>query len=92
MKYPCEPWVEKIKDQTRRITRKAVKFGILIPNDCEVCGNAAQPHHTDYTRPLDVLWLCSEHHGMWHSEYGRFMNSPSIPIKNYDQLMEAKRK
>lgn len=29
---------------------------------CQVCGGeASQAHHDDYTRPLDVMWLCASH-------------------------------
>jgi len=41
----------------------ALRKGKLIRLPCEVCG--AQPvhaHHDDYSRKLDVRWLCVEHH------------------------------
>ena len=57
------------------MVEKAIKRGILVPEPCEVCGAAgtmgdgrrrAQAHHDDYTKPLDVRWLCQEHHHAWH--------------------------
>lgn len=37
--------------------------GKLHPQPCEVCGAApAQVHHDDYTKPLEVRWLCLPHH------------------------------
>lgn len=38
--------------------------GRLVPEPCEACGSTAnvEMHHDDYTRPLDVRWLCRPHH------------------------------
>lgn len=46
----------------------AVFFGDLVPKPCEVCGakEEIQAHHTDYLRPLDVTWLCRQHHSAVH--------------------------
>lgn len=41
----------------------AVKTGKLTKSACEVCGDkAADAHHDDYGKPLDVRWLCHTHH------------------------------
>lgn len=35
----------------------------LIPKPCEVCGRLeVEAHHNTYEDPLDIRWLCSEHH------------------------------
>jgi hypothetical protein len=44
---------------------KAVRTGKLIrPTICERCGKDCKPDgaHTDYSKPLDVLWLCRRCH------------------------------
>ena len=43
----------------------AVRDGKLIKQPCEVCGDVkVQAHHDDYGKPLEVRWLCQEHHGL----------------------------
>jgi hypothetical protein len=42
----------------------AVRDGVLIKQPCEVCGEAEDihAHHDDYSKPLEVRWLCNKHH------------------------------
>ena len=47
--------------------RKAIKNGLLIRMDC-FCGKKAHAHHEDYSKPLDVVWLCAFHHKQVHSK------------------------
>ncbi len=48
---------------------KAIRDGFLHRQPCEVCGreNGVEAHHDDYTRTLDVRWMCRSHHRLWHS-------------------------
>ena len=48
---------------------RAVRKGSLVkPNKCSLCGNAGriEAHHSDYSKPLDVIWLCCECHKRAH--------------------------
>lgn len=43
--------------------KKAVISGKVIRGCCEVCGDIkTDGHHTDYEKPLEVMWLCRKHH------------------------------
>ena len=45
----------------------ALRDGRIHRQPCEVCKNPkAEAHHDDYNKPLDVRWLCDEHHKQHH--------------------------
>jgi len=47
----------------------AVRDKRLIKQPCAVCGSLkVEAHHTDYSRPLDVIWLCRGHHLEQHGK------------------------
>lgn len=50
---------------------KARREGILIPLPCAVCGSPnSVAHHEDYSKPLEVVWLCQKHHVARHRKLG----------------------
>ena len=52
-----------------------LRDGKLYKSPCEICGNpVAHAHHDDYSKPLDVRWLCTTHHTEWHKH-----NTPLRP-------------
>jgi len=47
----------------RNSVSKALRDGILEKQPCEVCGSFhVEAHHNDYSKPLEVHWLCRKHH------------------------------
>lgn len=66
-------------DRAQNILEKAVQKGIVVPKGtCELCGKTPKPmkdgrsriqaHHTDYNKPLEVMWLCQKCHHAWHKK------------------------
>lgn len=56
-------------EQTRahKVVGNAVKDGRLVKKPCECCGDEkAEAHHDDYSKPLDVRWLCRKCHKKHH--------------------------
>ena len=63
-------WYAKNRDRlrVREAVKYALKSGKLVKTACHVCGkDNVEGHHPDYSRPLDVVWLCREHHLQIHS-------------------------
>lgn len=55
--------------KARRAVRQAVLNGTLKRLPCEVCGEPkTHGHHDDYSKPLDVRWLCPKHHVEHHNK------------------------
>lgn len=54
------------KVTARSALNHAIRDGRLSRQPCEVCGGAAQAHHHDYSKPLEVRWLCRAHHAEEH--------------------------
>jgi hypothetical protein len=48
--------------------RRALLSGLLKKQPCAVCGSTKfiHAHHEDYSKPLEVIWLCSKHHRQVH--------------------------
>lgn len=45
----------------------AILNGTLVRQPCEVCGKErVDAHHDDYSKPLEVRWLCRGHHMEHH--------------------------
>ena len=64
MRYP-----ERMR--ARKITTNAIARGKLIQQPCVVCGIPdSHAHHEDYSRPLEVIWLCAQHHRELHQDKG----------------------
>lgn len=58
-----------VKAVAHAVFHKAVRRGVIAPQPCIICGKAkAEGHHENYSRPLEVIWLCKSHHMMRHGK------------------------
>lgn len=62
---------EKIKEQKKHLVYRKLhtelRAGRIVRKVCEKCGgDKTQAHHDDYSKPLDVRWLCPKHHAEHH--------------------------
>lgn len=57
-----------LKAACRQRTNVAISRGKLKRGDCMVSGcnsgEKIEAHHKDYSKPLEVMWLCRGHHVM----------------------------
>lgn len=76
LKKSKEKWISnnRVKRATHISVGNALTKGLLKkPNKCEECGKEGgriNGHHDDYTKPLEVRWLCCLCHTKWHKENG----------------------
>ena len=60
----------KEKSKAHSAVSGAIKSGKLVRLPCSDCGETnTEAHHYAYDMPLDVIWLCSKHHGQLHREH-----------------------
>ncbi|MBW7392000.1 hypothetical protein [Escherichia coli] len=65
------------RQQARWSVKRAIKSGKLCrPTTCQKCNSKCHPdaHHCDYSKPLEVMWLCKACHVEWHKH-----NKPIYP-------------
>ena len=54
------------KTKARGIVNDAIRYGKLKSKHCIRCGAKAHAHHSDYSKPLKIKWLCPIHHATEH--------------------------
>lgn len=72
------------KYQAQRAAQKAIRNGLLIRENCEICNKSnTHAHHEDYSKPLEVKWLCPTCHSNLHNKerekYYEINKNPLIP-------------
>jgi hypothetical protein len=55
-----------------------VRSGKIVRHPCVICDEKkVEGHHWDYSKPLDVFWLCRAHHVAVHDR----RNLPAYVIR-----------
>lgn len=53
----------KAKAIARAYLKTYVNRGKIKKLPCSTCGDEnSEAHHDDYSKPLEVIWLCRKHH------------------------------
>ena len=66
-----------LKKRAQSAVNHAIRDGKLLkPTECSECNatGTIQAHHCDYSKPLEVMWLCQICHIDWHKEHGTDLN------------------
>lgn len=89
---------DPLKQKARQETQKTIKAGLLVsPDRCEGCQKEWElyrdgtplrhVHHLDYSRPLDILWLCPDCHSKRHRSPQRRLREGLISKEEHDRLI-----
>jgi Protein of unknwon function (DUF3310) len=76
----------KLKRKAHGEVGYAIQIGKLVRQPCERCGTTEHvvAHHEDYSKPLDVVWLCKYHHKERHLEIDKEnKNKPKPDMINH---------
>ena len=84
----AEKWPER--EKARRMTLQAIRNGSLVRQPCEKCTaiEKVEAHHDDYSKPLDIRWLCSACHDAHHTEERRLERARRAATKARDRKAE----
>ena len=77
---------QKMKDNARSYLNVYIQRGIITKQPCRECGSYAEAHHPDYSKPLDVIWLCRKHHMELHRTIGFVPKEDSVLKENSVQI------
>ena len=66
------------KYKAHNAVNNAIRDGkIQKVSECSECGSDfhVEAHHDDYSKPLQVRWLCAACHKQWHALHGEAKNA-----------------
>lgn len=91
----------RIKNRAKRnasaTLQRAVSCGQIVrPDNCAWCGKVCTPvgHHSDYRKPLEVVWVCQSCHRRHHIEeaFKANPNPNSYLSLKYPELVQGMQK
>jgi hypothetical protein len=55
------------KNKAHKLVYSGVRNGTIKKEPCIICGELkSESHHEDYSKPLEIMWLCKKHHYEHH--------------------------
>jgi len=84
------------REKASSAVAQALKTGRLLKGPCErssesECRGRIEAHHSDYTRPLAVRWLCKKHHSEEHRRIGVAARQEKIVLEETREPLYAYR-
>lgn len=60
----------------------ALKTGAIVKGPCAICASDENihAHHNDYSKPLDVIWLCARCHHRTHAIFPQIEGANKTPF------------
>jgi DNA-directed RNA polymerase subunit RPC12/RpoP len=82
----------KEKSTARYLLRRQVLAGKIPVAPCAICRGKAEAHHEDYSKPLEVNWLCDAHHKARHKQLNEFRRKGlnPTPIEEFIRVESMK--
>ncbi len=68
------------KKSAHNAVYRALRQGTIKKQPCHCGSKDVHAHHDDYSKQLEVMWLCPKHHGERHAQIGTDSH-PSRPTK-----------
>lgn len=59
----------RVKRLAKDSVNNAIRSGKITKKPCWCGSSDVEGHHPDYSKPLDVIWLCVKHHKEIHRKY-----------------------
>lgn len=60
------------------------RAGRIKNEPCIICGNGnTQAHHENYSKPLEIVWLCKRCHTQRHIEIGSYKLNGRLPAGSW---------
>jgi hypothetical protein len=70
------------RNAQQKLSRALLNGTVLRPDRCELCDDTkVQAHHPNYSKPLDVIWLCASCHSEEHKKLREIERS-----KNHEKI------
>ena len=80
----------KVKTKARQTVNIETRARRLKREKCNNCDiTKTQAHHEDYTKPLEVLWLCAKHHKELHSKLNHYITKKlsTVDKQNEEEVL-----